>query len=270
MIELFEKDSKVNSRQSSKGNQLKWKGEDAFWYKADYTGYEGLAEYVVSSVLRHSTLDPAEYVTYETEKIHYKYQDYRGCKSVDFLPDGWKIITLERLFENLKGESLTKSIYHIPGISERIRYVVENTEELTGLTEFGAYISKLMTVDALFLNEDRHTHNIAVLMDNNDRFQYCPIFDNGASLLSDTMQDYPLEQKVEKLLHLVEAKTFSCNFDEQLDAAEELYGRQLQFHCGKMDVEKVLRKEMYYPDELKERIFYVLVHQMAKYKYLFC
>lgn len=46
--------------------------EDAFWYKADYTGYEGLAEYVVSSVLRHSTLDPAEYVTYETEKIHYR------------------------------------------------------------------------------------------------------------------------------------------------------------------------------------------------------
>lgn len=269
MIELFEKDSKVNSRQSSKGNQLKWQGDDAFWYKADYTGYEGLVEYVVSNLLKYSTLDTAEYVTYETEKIRYKYQDYHGCKSANFLPDGWKVITLERLFENLKGESLTKNIYHISDVSDRIRYVVKNTEELTGLKEFGVYMSKLMTVDALFLNEDRHTHNIAVLMDDNDQFHYCPIYDNGASLLSDTMQDYPLEQKVEELIHQVEAKTFSRDFDEQLDTAEALYGRHIRFHCGKLDVKKILEQEMYYPKEVKERIFYVVVHQMAKYQYLF-
>ena len=28
---------------SSKGNQLKWYRDD-LWYKADYTGYEGLVE----------------------------------------------------------------------------------------------------------------------------------------------------------------------------------------------------------------------------------
>lgn len=41
MIELFEQDIKTDDRQSSKGNQLKWRNED-IWYKADYTGYEGL------------------------------------------------------------------------------------------------------------------------------------------------------------------------------------------------------------------------------------
>lgn len=38
---------------SSKGNQLKWKDGD-FWYKADYMGYEGLAEVVVAAALKES------------------------------------------------------------------------------------------------------------------------------------------------------------------------------------------------------------------------
>ena len=60
---------------------------------------------------------------------------------------------------------------------------------MTGLTEFGVYLCKLLTIDALFLNEDRHTHNIAVLLDPDGKYHYCPIFDNGAALLSDIVQD---------------------------------------------------------------------------------
>ena len=44
MIELFGQNIRTNRRQSSKGNQLKWEN-DGIWYKADYTGYEGLADY---------------------------------------------------------------------------------------------------------------------------------------------------------------------------------------------------------------------------------
>ena len=43
MIRLEEKDLRTAAHQSSKGNQLKWES-DGVWYKADYTGYEGLAE----------------------------------------------------------------------------------------------------------------------------------------------------------------------------------------------------------------------------------
>ena len=50
MVELFEQDQYLEARQSSKGNQLKWR-RDNNWYKADYSGYEGLAEYVVSELL---------------------------------------------------------------------------------------------------------------------------------------------------------------------------------------------------------------------------
>ena len=47
MVELFEDNVKLFDRHSSKGNQLKWE-KDGIWYKADYTGYEGFAEYVIS------------------------------------------------------------------------------------------------------------------------------------------------------------------------------------------------------------------------------
>ena len=53
MIELFEQNERMQNRQSSKGNQLKWENE-GIWYKADYTGYEGLAEYVISHLLIRS------------------------------------------------------------------------------------------------------------------------------------------------------------------------------------------------------------------------
>lgn len=35
MIELFEQNERMQNRQSSKGNQLKWENE-GIWYKADY------------------------------------------------------------------------------------------------------------------------------------------------------------------------------------------------------------------------------------------
>lgn len=89
MIELFEQDLRTNNRQSSKGNQLKWEN-NGIWYKADYTGYEGLSEYVISHLLEYSSLGKSEYVVYKPEQIMYKKQEYRGTKSKSFLKDDWQ------------------------------------------------------------------------------------------------------------------------------------------------------------------------------------
>lgn len=48
----FEQNIRTNDRQSSKENQLKWESE-GIWYKADYTGYEGLVEYMISHLLKN-------------------------------------------------------------------------------------------------------------------------------------------------------------------------------------------------------------------------
>ena len=66
---------KLQIRQSSKGNQLKWENKGV-WYKADYTGYEGLSEYLISNLLCRSTLHEAEFVRYEPEQIRYRQKEY--------------------------------------------------------------------------------------------------------------------------------------------------------------------------------------------------
>lgn len=269
MVELFEQNMREDNRQSSKGNQLKWEN-DGSWYKADSMGYEGLAEYLISGLLAYSSLEPEEYVSYQTELIRYRRSQYLGCKSRNFLPDGWKLITLERLFQSMYGESLNKAIYSISDHTERVRFLAEQTARMTGLREFGSYLGKLLTVDAFFLNEDRHTHNIAVLLDDLGEYYYCPVFDNGAALLSDTRGDYPMAGAVEEMMQEAEAKTICRDFDEQLDIVENLYGRQLRFCFGNEEVEQLLADEPYYPEEIKQRVRTVIRRQRRKYQYLFC
>lgn len=236
MVELFERNNRAEGRKSSKGNQLKWMGGDT-WYKADYTGYEGLAEYMVSGLLKYSNLDGQEFIDYKTEQILYEGRTYLGCCSKNFLPVGWQLITLERLFQSYYGESLHTSIYAIRNLGERVRFMVEQVERITGLEAFGRYMSILLTVDAFFLNEDRHMHNIAVLLDEAGKYHYCPIFDNGAALLADTTLDYPLEGDTETLMKKARPKTFCSDFEEQLDAVERLYGMHFQFHFNMKEVE---------------------------------
>lgn len=268
MVELFEQDIKTENRQSSKGNQIKWLN-GAVWYKADYTGYEGLAEYIVSALLGNTSLKQREFVLYDTEEIRYKYTNYRGCRSENFLPDGWSMITLERLFRMRYNQSLTKSIYEIEDYENRIQFLVNQTIRMTGLREFGIYMSKMLTIDAFFLNEDRHMHNIAVLLDDVGTFHYCPFFDHGASLLADTTMDYPMGEDIYELIKNVEARTFCRNFDEQLDTVEQLYGRHISFHFSDSDITDLLKAESYYEEEVKDRVTQVLLQQKRKYQYLF-
>lgn len=268
MVELFEQDIRENGRQSSKGNQLKWQN-GGIWYKADYTGYEGLAEYMISHLLLKSTLSREEFALYDLEQMKYKTTAYNGVKSRDFVKDDWQIITLERLFKNFFDESLYKAVYRIADYEERLRFLVKQVERVTGLTGFGAYMNKLLTVDALFLNEDRHTHNIAVLMNGEGDFAYCPIFDQGAGLLSDTTMDYPIGGDTVAYLREAKAKTFCDSFDDQLDISEKLYGGQLKFTFTKKDVKVLLDAAIIYPEEVRNRVEEVIYLQMEKYGYLF-
>ena len=268
MVELFEQDIKTNDRQSSKGNQLKWEN-GGIWYKADYAGYEGLAEYVISQLLRKSTLHDGEFVVYELETIQYKSVLYQGAKSKNFLQDDWQLITLERLFQNHFGKSFYTALFSIKDHKNRLRFLVEQTERMTGLKDFGIYLNKIFTIDAFFLNEDRHLHNVAVLMNGKGEFAYSPIFDNGAGLLSDIKMDYPLGNDVCGLMKEARAKTICDNFEEQLDLSEELYGTNLKFEFARSDVKRILSEIPGYSEEIVARVEEIIFMQIQKYQYLF-
>lgn len=148
-----------------------------------------------------------------------------------------------------------------------MKFIVEQTKRITGLSDFGEYMSKVLTIDSFFLNEDRHTHNIAVLMNGSGEFAYCPIFDNGAGLLADTTMDYPLSGNVLELIESARSKTFCPDFDEQLEIAEELYGQQIKFYFTKQDVIEILKKTDY-DVRIKERVETIILDRMRRYQYL--
>lgn len=140
MIELNINDMKDTERHSSKGNQLKWNPANTeTWYKADYIGYEGLTEYMVSHLLMHSTLSTKDFVLYDTEILRVGKKDYLGCKSSNFLPDGWQLLTLERLFHTLHGKSLYQSIFQFGEVEDRAQFLVDQVIQMTGLKDFGKY-----------------------------------------------------------------------------------------------------------------------------------
>ena len=140
---------------------------------------------------------------------------------------------------------------------------------MTGLKEFGGYLSVLLTIDAVFLNEDRHMHNIAVLRDNNGQYHYCPVFDNGSALLSDLTVDYPLNMDIIDLIPRVQAKTLCSDFQEQLEAVESLYGQTLRFSFDSHVITHLLEEEPYYPEQIKVRVRDILLQQRRTYQYLF-
>ena len=267
MIELYEGELRENGRRSSKGNQLKFE-RDGVWYKADYLGYEGLAEYTVSKLLRYSTLKENEYVDYSLEQISYNGNTYNACKSCDF-SDGWTLITLERLFKSTYGTGLNHILYGMEDHADRLRVLTEQVERLTGLRDFGQYMCKLLTVDSLFLNEDRHTHNIAVLTNERKEFRLVPIFDNGAALLADTALDYPLNQDTIELMKRARPKTFCDDFAEQITIAEQLYGRQIRFRFTRKEVVEILDETQIYEKSVRDRVTEIVMQMRRKYSYLF-
>ena len=124
-------------------------------------------------------------------------------------------------------------------------------------------------MDAFFLNDDRHTHNIAVIKCNDGRYDYCPVFDNGGALLSDTSLDYPMGGDIYELIATARSKTVSLSFDEQLEAAEVLYGDNIRFHFGDRDILDAVEGAGAYPPDQKTRVVDILREQRRKYRYLF-
>jgi len=246
-IKLYSDDKIAET--SSKGNQEKWQ-DNGRWYKLDQFGYEGLAEVTVSNLLKLSSIEhntPFKFVRYSPEIINAHGIDRTGCSSKNFLKKGQSIVTLSHLFRSY-GMPLTESLSRLTSDKRRIAFIAEKTAELTGLDMFPQYLTLIFETDALFLNNDRHLNNIAVL-ECNGKYDYCPIFDNGAALLSN-MMDYPMNIDPEALIKSVHARPLNTTFNRQMIHAVRLYGIQLDImRITTSDIRKAISDSLeFYPD----------------------
>ncbi len=212
---------------SSKGNQEKWLDGNR-WYKLDQFGYEALAETAISKLLESSNIEtdtPFSFVRYQMERIHAHGRERTACSSENFLTEGQSIITLSHPLRRHEYKDLKAILTALSSDKQRIAYIAKSTVEITGLAEFPQYLTLLFEVDALFLNDDRHLNNIAVLY-KDGKYNYCPIFDNGAELLSNT-QFSPMDIEPKALMPELQARPFNTTFTHQRNTARSLSGPQL-------------------------------------------
>lgn len=256
-------------RSNSKGNQSKYL-EDGYWFKEDFLGYEALSEYVVSSLLRKSTV--TDYVEYSIRFADSKRRRVVECRSKNFLLEGEKEITLPKLFQIYLGIDLYLEIEN-PMLSTEdcFKYIVDNMESITGLKDIGKYITGIIELDAFFLNEDRHLSNISVLYNERyNQFRLAPIYDFGGSLFSDTSISYDLDLSVVDCLSKIKAKPVSPDFVEQVDACRSLWGSQVKFYFTKSGIDKVLYEAAkFYNDSVIDRVNKTLYLQMDKHSDMF-
>jgi len=214
---------------SSKGNQEKWYSSDTdSWYKLDQFGYEALAETLISILLEKSNIEkdtPFTFVRYSMERMNVHGRERNGCASKNFLQPGHSIITINRLLTNHLGVPLKQKLIQLSSDKKRVAYLAEATAGCTGLAEFPRYLTLLFEVDALFCNDDRHLNNIAVI-EKAGIYGYCPIFDNGAGLLSNT-QLSQMDISPKALIAALFARPFNTTFTRQMNTARSLYGKQM-------------------------------------------
>lgn len=236
---------------SSKGNQEKWYDQASdFWYKLDQFGYEALVETVISALLEQSSIEtdtPFTFVRYQMEQIQVHGRERTGCSSKNFLRPGQALITVNRLLSSHLGKPLREKLTQLSSDKKRIAYLAKAIADLTGLELFPQYLTLLFEIDALFCNDDRHLNNIAVL-ERDGKYDYCPIFDNGAGLLSNT-QLSPMDISPPALISALRARPFNTTFTRQMNTARSLYGPQLAMPKLTADyVREVLRPALdYYP-----------------------
>lgn len=236
---------------SSKGNQEKWYDpEENCWYKLDQFGYEALTETVVSALLELSGIEkdtPFTFVRYHMERLQVHGRERTGCSSKNFLQPGQALITVNRLLFNHLGRPLREKLTRLSSDKKRIAYLAEATAEVADLELFPQYLTLLFEVDALFCNDDRHLNNIAVI-EQGGKYDYCPIFDNGAGLLSNT-QLSPMDILPPALISVLQARPFNTTFTRQMNTAKGLYGAQLSMpKLSASKIREVLRPILeYYP-----------------------
>lgn len=162
---------------SSLGNQIKWKHGDMY-VKLNCLGYEDIAEVLVSHLMSFTNLQNDEYLKYYSCLI---YEDGvclgNGCYSFDFTENYSEVTVANLLDDNLlpysiSYEDLRVELYDIIGF------------------DIKSYIDKILSIDSISRNEDRHFRNISFLV-KDGIYKPAPIYDNGDSCMSDLIS-HPL------------------------------------------------------------------------------
>lgn len=164
---------------TGKGYQPKWtSSDDQYWYKADLRGGEALAEVLVSTFLSSCTnLTSFDFVLYTFDYTSEGLIDLKTCVSPNFLQEGEQFVVFKDLLSLVSPPKQTLVV----GFESKLDYIDSVFQQTVGQSfRFG--LLKMLTLDVMFRNTDRHLSNFGVILASNGSVRFAPIFDNGLAL----------------------------------------------------------------------------------------
>ena len=187
--------------QGSKGMQPKWRHDNRI-VKLNSLGYEDIAEVLVSRFLQFTDISSEDYILYyPCSIVEDGVRLGTGCYSENFMISGVEVKVSDLLIKGGKSFSISY---------ENLR------DYLFSLVGFDvkSYIDKLLCLDSITRNEDRHFGNIVFIRDEKT-YRPAPIFDNGASCMSDLLS-YPIDCDFDIAYKSILAKPFNTDFKSNL------------------------------------------------------
>lgn len=248
---------------SSKGNQSKF-FYNGHWIKLDSQNCcEGLAENFVSKFC--ATIADFPYVPYNSSQYEYMDSVCTGCHSYNMY--GRMDMAFVSFRSILRQFGMPQSIFFEDADTARnIMNVVSLIRSNLGVDTLD-YFRRLLMLDFLIINEDRHLMNIGLCYCKLDsKFYEAPCFDNGSSLFCVNWTYRKRKTLDENIVFASSvARPFSEFFDTQLSALLSLGCKPLM--VSRLGVETLL-SEYYnplYTEEMNTRIKSVLSNRLYYY-----
>ena len=163
---------------TGKGYQPKWTSSDGqYWYKADLRGGEALAEVLVSTFLSSCTnLASFDFVLYTFDYTSECLIDLKTCVSRNFLQEDEYFVSFKELLS-----LIPQPTDNLVGFKSKLDYIDSVFQQTVGQS-FRFELLKMLTLDVMFRNTDRHLSNFGIILAPNGSIRFAPIFDNGLAL----------------------------------------------------------------------------------------
>lgn len=173
-------------------------------YKFNRYGYEDISEALVSELESH--IEGLSYIDYFLDI----YSGRPCCFSYSFRKKCRYEVTL---YDILRAHTEAFSCLSRYKGLDLLKSIEDSIYSITGL-EIHEYLGTMFKLDTLVLNEDRHMNNI-IFWREGGQYSLAPIFDNGYSLLYDTIV-YPVDYPYIEMVDMPKSRPFSESFEQQV------------------------------------------------------
>lgn len=238
------------SNSSYLGAQTKWVGKASAWLKKDYVGGEAITETLVSlfltSCLNIQELE-AGYVGY----CVFCPQD-DTCLSRSFLKEGESFIPLYGAIRALKPKE-----QEFMDFEGKLEYIDSVYEGVIGYS-CKRWLLKVLTLDVMFRNTDRHLSNLGFIADRQGNLRIAPIFDNGLALGISEGAYYDLANTITGLGFRIKPYALTVGYlEKHIDPS--------YFAFSVVKLVKYLKRENFPKSELQNKLLLAFFNILVRY-----